>query len=259
MSVGNSLVGIKRNKEFCGVCQLRIEHTRKFLQGDRLFFLTTCRRIEIEVFVDNHSCHSLDRRLFLALRKQYLDGIRRHHCARDHEEDEQQKDDVGHGRHIKCRGDLCTSLKHRLLLFFANNVHKCERLRFNLIHHAIHFCHKIVVGEQSDNTHNQSTHSRDHCLVNATRKNTDINIATSIAHLPESLHHTNHSAQETYHGSSTSNGCQHRQTLFHGCNLQIARILYGCLDFCRRLAHTADSTLNHASRGSIGDTAEIDG
>ena len=84
--IGNSLIGIEGHEEFCRVIDLRIQHLRQFLQRDRLLLVVASGCLEVEVFIDNHACCRLDRRLLLALRQKDLDGIGRHHRARNHKE-----------------------------------------------------------------------------------------------------------------------------------------------------------------------------
>ena len=51
---------------------------------------------------------------------------------------------------------------------FAYDVHECERLCFNLVHHTINLCHQIVVAEECHNADSKTAHRGDHGLIDAT-------------------------------------------------------------------------------------------
>ena len=69
--------------------QMTEEQKERQTERDGLFLFVAGSCVEVEVFINDHTCRRLHRGLLLSLRQEHLDGIRRHHRARDHEEDEQ--------------------------------------------------------------------------------------------------------------------------------------------------------------------------
>ena len=95
--------------------------------------------------------------LSLCLGQYDVQGVHRDQCRGKHEEDQQQKNNVGHGRHIEIRIDLVSSSDIHIILVLGGFVEKIEKLkgiRLHLIDDLIRPNDQMVIrdiGYDSDN------------------------------------------------------------------------------------------------------------
>lgn len=102
-AVRHSLIRIKSHIHIGFLLGTPLQECGQFFQVYRHFILIAESSIEVQVLVNDYPRKRLCRSLLPALRKQYLDGIGRHHGRGNHEEYQQQEYDVCHRRHTEVR------------------------------------------------------------------------------------------------------------------------------------------------------------
>ena len=79
----------------------RLQERSQLFKRQRLFLVISESSIIIQILIYDDSCLRLCRSLLLSLRQQYLDSIGRYHGRCYHKENQQQENQVRHGRHAE--------------------------------------------------------------------------------------------------------------------------------------------------------------
>ena len=121
---------------------------------------------------------------------------------RDEQKQQQQEHQVGHRR---CRKTLIDfravfDCHNRLSLNgLIQNIHKCDGIGLHLEHQLFDASDQIVVAEIGRNTDQQTHHGRHHRDIHTARQQSEIDRSARSGHIHESLHHAEHSTEETDH------------------------------------------------------------